>query len=170
MTSHPGPAPVPRYRTGPDGGLDIDTVYTRCPQCSIVATSTGVSYVLTADGGFDDTQPIELSCIAAGHRYAVTAADFLPHDACGSCVRCATVFAVPATADQVVCPSCRLYQDAPFLHLDDQRRGQLDGTRQQYLDKIRTVLGHPPHPDPATERGDEPHAEPIHRRPPGDRP
>lgn len=135
------PAENPSYQTRADGaGLDIDTVYTRCPQCGIVATSTGVSYAITADGGLDPAHPLEITCNAVGHRYSAAFIDLLAHDATATCVRCDTVFAVPAVADQVVCPSCRLYQDGPFLHADDSRRAELDRTRQAHLAQIRAAL------------------------------
>ncbi|WP_089255532.1 hypothetical protein [Asanoa hainanensis] len=108
---------VPRFQTRPDGGLDIDTVYTRCPQCGIVATSTGVDYAITAGGDFDPGEPVELACPAL-HHYRVTVADFLPRDASCFCVRCGSPIVVPATADQVVCLTCRLYQDGPARPTD----------------------------------------------------
>ena len=144
MQPEQAPIDLPRYQVRADGkGLDIDTVYSRCPRCSVVATSTGVSYAITTDGGFDPAHPLEVTCNAAGHRYSVTVAELLGHDATAHCVRCGAGFAVPSVADQVVCPSCRLYQDAPFLHADDTRRAQLDRTRQAYYAQIRAVLGHP---------------------------
>lgn len=143
MQPERAPIDLPRYQVRADGkGLDIDTVYSRCPQCSFVAASTGVSYAITAEGAFDPAHPLDVTCNAAGHRYSVAAAELLPHDATAHCVRCGTSFAVPSVADQVVCPSCRLYQDAPLLHADDARRAELDRTRQAYYAHIRTVLGH----------------------------
>jgi hypothetical protein len=139
VTGTPDQPALPRFQDRPDGGLDIDTVYTRCPQCAIVATSTGVDYALTPAGGFDPGRPAAFTCLAGGHRYTTLVADFLPHDARCRCVRCQIWFAVPAAADQVVCPSCRLYQDGPFLHPDDTRRGVLDDVRARYLARIRAI-------------------------------
>ena len=138
----PEPDSVPglRYLPRPDGGLDIHTVYTRCPTCQVVATSTGVDYALTPDGGFDPMQPIKLSCIAGAHRYTATVDEFLIHDAPCTCRRCGVVFAAPAAADQVVCPGCRLYQDGPFLDAVSGRRAEIDATRREYLAAVRARL------------------------------
>jgi hypothetical protein len=57
---------------------DFDTVYTRCPGCGVVGTSSSADYLLTDSGELDPAYEIELTCMQAGHRYKVTTAAFLP--------------------------------------------------------------------------------------------
>jgi hypothetical protein len=81
-----------------------------------------VDYPITLEGRLAEGRPLEVTCTFDGHRYEVTAAAFLPRDAIATCRHCgcATSFPVPAGADEVVCPVCRLHQDGPGL--DDGRR------------------------------------------------
>jgi hypothetical protein len=85
---------------------DFDTVYTHCPGCGVVGTSSSADYLLTDSGELDPAHEIELTCMQAGHRYKVPTTAFLPRDAVRTCARsgCGTTFPCPAEADEVVCP------------------------------------------------------------------
>ncbi|MEV0732366.1 hypothetical protein [Polymorphospora sp. NPDC050346] len=132
-----------------DGRPDFDTVYTRCPTCGVVAAAGSADYPLTAGGDADLSGEIRLTCAPAGHRYTVTSAAFFARDAVRTCARpgCGTTFACPAEADEVVCPTCRLYQPGPFLHADDRRRDYVRRVHHDYLDDVRARL-HRPYGDP----------------------
>lgn len=104
-----------------NGWPDFDTVYTRCPQCGVVAAAGSADHRLTDTGVLDPADDIRLTCSPGGHRYTVTTAAFLVRDAAGTCVRCSATFPCPAEADEVVCPACRLHQPGPFLEADPGR-------------------------------------------------
>jgi hypothetical protein len=128
-----------------EGRPDFDTVYTRCPACDAVAACGSVDYVLTADGQMDLAHPVEISCVIAGHHYAVYTGAFLARDATRTCSRpsCAATFAVPAIADEVVCPHCRLHQPGPFIATDDHRTAYVDGVYAEHANTIRERLRRP---------------------------
>lgn len=98
-----------------DGMPDLDTVYTRCPTCGVVATAAQATYVAPAHPGLTPGWQIELTCIIAGHSYVATASSVLARDGAKTCSRpsCGTTFPVPADADEVVCTGCRLHQPGP---------------------------------------------------------
>lgn len=98
-----------------DGSPDLDTVYTRCPTCGVVAPAAEATYVTPAQRDLAAGAQIELTCIIAGHRYLVTVASVLARDGAKTCSRpsCGNTFPVPVDADEVVCPGCRLRQPGP---------------------------------------------------------
>jgi hypothetical protein len=147
--SHSGTSPVafsaataaPLYDTI-EGWPDFDTVYTRCPACGVVGTSSSADYLLTEAGELDPGYEIELTCLQADHRYKVTTAAFLPRDAVRTCARsgCGATFSCPAEADKVVCPVCRLHQPGPFLDADPARRDYVARVHADYMDDVRARL------------------------------
>ena len=143
------PVPVPVFDVV-QGRPDFDTVYTRCPACGVVAACGGVDYVLTDAGGMDSAHPVKISCVLAGHPYAVYSSAFLARDATRTCSRpsCGATFAVPATADEVVCPHCRLHQPGPFIGADKHRTAYVDGVYTQHMDTLRARLRRAREPGP----------------------
>jgi hypothetical protein len=121
---------------------DFDTVYTRCPGCGVVGTSSSADYLLTDTGELDPAYEIELTCMQAGHPYKVTTAAFLPRDAVRTCARsgCGTTFPCQAEADEVVCPVCRLHQPGPFLGADPERRDYVARVHADFMDDVRARL------------------------------
>lgn len=101
-----------------DGQPDLDTVYTRCPICGVVAAVGKTSPVVAGDVEGDPAAPgwqVELTCLLAGHRSIVTAASALARNGVKTCARpsCGKTFPVPADAEEVICPTCRLRQPGP---------------------------------------------------------
>ena len=117
-----------------NGRPDFDTVYSRCVVCGLVGTCKSADYPLTDVGEYDPGREIRLTCSVGGHRYTITGEAVLQRDAVRLCGRdgCDTVIACPATADEVVCPVCRLHQDGPFLDLDSDRRGYIVRVRSAF--------------------------------------
>jgi DNA-directed RNA polymerase subunit RPC12/RpoP len=121
------------------------TIYTRCPACGVVAAAGSLDYALTGpDGAMDQERPVEIGCSLAGHHYTAHVEDFLARDAVRTCsrARCAHTFAVPAVADEVVCPQCRLHQAGPFSAVDDERTAYVAGVFTEFADNARGA--HPP--------------------------
>lgn len=135
------PAPG-AYDVDERGCPDMDTMYTRCPVCGVVASAGSADYALTADGQLDTNREIRLTCVQAGHPYLVTAAQFLARDAVRTCSRadCGMTFGCPAEADQVCCPHCHLYQPGPFLNADPTRGAYVDQVRADWADDVRERL------------------------------
>ncbi len=98
-----------------DGLPDLATVYTRCPACGVVSAARRARSVAPPPGGSGAGWQVEVTCATAGHHYLVTAGSVLPRDGVKICSRpsCGSTFAVPADADEVVCPGCRLHQPGP---------------------------------------------------------
>jgi hypothetical protein len=140
---HPVPLPtVPRYDVDASGQPDFDTLYTRCPSCGLVATSSYANYTLTPDGDLDPAHPIALTCPVGGHPYTVTMSAVLDRDTVRTCARqgCDMVIACPSAADQVVCPDCRLHQPGPFLALDPERVDYVDQVEDDFDARVRARL------------------------------
>ncbi len=124
-----------------DGRPDFDTVYTRCPRCGVVATG-GATYQPAPDGDIDPSRDLELTCQLAGHRYTAPVAAILPRDATSTCRRpgCGHTYPVPAGADEVVCPACRLHQDGPARTTNPGRREHHRQIYGAYMDGVRAQL------------------------------
>jgi hypothetical protein len=122
-----------------DGYPDMDSIYTRCPSCGIVAPAGSVSFGRTDEDAVDPDEPLLLACIPAAHRYTVTTSAFLARDAVRVC-RCGTAVPCPAEADQIVCTSCHLQQPGPFLDLDPDRRDYVHRVHRDYLRNVRSQL------------------------------
>ena len=125
-----------------NGKPDFDTAYTRCPVCSVVGACGSVEYALTSTWDWDQQQPVVIKCVMAAHTYSAYAEAFLLRDAVRVCSRptCRATFAVPAIADQVICPQCRLYQPGPFIAVDDDRVTYVDGVQAEYDATVRARL------------------------------
>jgi hypothetical protein len=136
-------AGVPPFDVSPQGRPDFDTGYLRCPGCGVIAAPASVDYPVTPDGQLADGRPIEITCTFDGHRYQVTAEAFLPRETAAGCRRrrCATTFPVPAAADEVVCPTCRLHQDGPGLD-DEGRREEVARIYAAHAATLRARLDH----------------------------
>jgi hypothetical protein len=97
-----------------DGRPDLDTVYTRCPICGVVAAVGRAAHIVEGDPTAPGWQ-VDQTCLSAGHRSIVTAASALARDGVKTCARpsCGKTFPVPADAEEVICPICRLRQPGP---------------------------------------------------------
>lgn len=123
---------------------DFTTGYLRCPACDLIASPGSVDYPITPDGRLG-VGPIEVTCPFDGHRHQVTPAAFLIRDAVAVCRRpgCGATFAVPAAADELVCPHCHLHQQGSAPEADPQRRDQIRRVRADHARAVRAQLGRP---------------------------
>lgn len=137
MTTPPVP---PVYVLDPDGRLDVDALYARCPSCGFVSARCA-SYVVTPDGTPDLSQPIRLSCgLCIRDTLVPAVVSFLPRDDVRRCGQrgCDTDIACPAAADEVICLTCRMHQPGP--HVDADRRAWLDQMRADQLAGVHALM------------------------------
>jgi hypothetical protein len=120
----PPPTGEPARYELTDGRPDVDTLYTRCPECTVIAPIGSVVYHLGEGRDLDPAAPITITCLLAGHRYRITAAAVLARDATTDCNYCGNTFAIPANADEVVCLACRAHHDGPGRRADPVRAEQ----------------------------------------------
>lgn len=86
VPNHDAPAAAGRWDVV-DGRPDFAAVYTVCPVCGAVGTSSGSTYTLTPAGGLDLDRAIELACCLLWHRYTARAMAILPRDTTITCRR-----------------------------------------------------------------------------------
>jgi hypothetical protein len=92
------------YAIGDDGHPDTTTVCLQCPCCQVLAVPLGLAYAPADDGGISPDHVVEVTCAVCAADFNTTAAAIVLRDADRACARCKLTFAVPATADDVVCP------------------------------------------------------------------
>jgi hypothetical protein len=114
------------YAIGDDGHPDTTTVYLRCPDCTVLAVPLGLTHTPGDAGGVSPDHPIEATCGACATDFAPTTAAIAPRDVDRVCARCRLAFAVPAAADEVVCPGCGLHQPGPATLADPWRAAAVD--------------------------------------------
>jgi hypothetical protein len=110
----------------------------------VVSVPGAVTFRSTDDGRLVEDQPLQVTCTFDGHRHEVSVAQFLRRDVVVTCRRpdrCGLTFSVPAAADEVVCPHCRLHQQGPAV-ADPARRDQVARIRSAHVAAQRARLGH----------------------------
>jgi DNA-directed RNA polymerase subunit RPC12/RpoP len=128
------------YAIGDDGHPDTTTVYVRCPHCMVLAVPLGLTYSPADAGGISPDHPIEATCGVCAADHDTTTEAIVPRDADRACARCGLTFAVPAAADEVVCPGCRLHQPGPATLADPQRAASFDDIRTARLPAVQARL------------------------------
>ncbi|GII22537.1 hypothetical protein [Planosporangium mesophilum] len=124
-----------------DGGLpDTTTVYLRCPCCAVLAVPLGLVYAPGDVGGISPDHVVEMTCGVCGADSVTTAAAIVAREAARVCARCRLSLAVPAAADEVVCPGCELHQRGPATLADPQRAAAVDRVRTANLAAVRARL------------------------------
>jgi DNA-directed RNA polymerase subunit RPC12/RpoP len=128
------------YAIGDDGHPDTTTVYLRCPHCRVLTVPLGLTYSPAGAGGISPDHPLEATCGACAADHDTTTAAIVPRDADRICARCGLTFAVPAAADEVVCPGCRLHQPGPATLADPQRADVVGRIQTAYLAAVQARL------------------------------
>jgi hypothetical protein len=128
------------YAIGDDGHPDTTTVYVRCPHCLVLAAPLGLTYVPADAGGISPDHPITVTCGVCAADHHTTTAAISSRDAGRACARCRLTFPVPAAADEVICPGCRLRQPGPATLADPQRAAIVDGIRLARLPAVEARL------------------------------
>ena len=128
------------YATGDDGYPDVLTIYLRCPYCSVLAVPLGVVYTPGPSGGIDPGHLLVATCALCAADYTTTPAAVRPRDGERRCARCDVAVAVPADADEVICPACRLHQPGPAALVDAWRAAAVERVRAGYTGVVRARL------------------------------
>ena len=134
------PAARVPYATGDDGYPDVLTVYLRCPYCSVLAVPLGLVYTPGTAGGIDPCHRVVVTCAVCAADHSTTAATIASRDAERVCARCQMKVPVPAGADEVICPACRLHQPGPAALADARRAAAVEQVRADRAVIVRARL------------------------------
>jgi hypothetical protein len=115
-----------RWDADPRGGIDTDTLYTRCPDCGLIGPAGSAEYtMLPGPAGTPDwSRPVTVGCAFCGHRHAIGQAAVLERDQVATCTRqpdllrpegCSARTPYPSGAARVCCTTCRLLLRGPDL-------------------------------------------------------